>query len=132
MKFLERMLSRGVPLPAALGTGALAMNLPESRNALNAMSTAAVQGQKTGGHLGAATPAAAAWMYRQAEERGDLPATCGGIADYCEDRFERLSRRTIAVFEPFVILFVAVFVTLLVLSVYLPLFNIPKIIGGMN
>jgi type II secretory pathway component PulF len=132
MKFVERMLARGVPLPATLATGALAMSLQESRNALYSMSTAAAQGQKTGAHLSPSTPAVAAWMYRQAEERGDLPATCGGIADYCEDRFERLSKRTVAVFEPFIILVVAVIVAVIVASVYLPLFNIPKIIGGMN
>jgi type II secretory pathway component PulF len=129
MKFLERTLSRGVPLPTALSVGALAMQLAESRAALTRMSAAAEQGHEVGPLLSLSTPAVAAWLFRQAEARGDLPATCDGIASYCEDRFDRLSRRTVATLEPVLILLVGVGIALMLLSVYMPLFNIPKIIG---
>ncbi len=130
MKFVGRMTARSVPLPDALRAASLAVWLRASRDSLRRMGEAAEQGQPVGPHLSAETPATAAWLFVRAEERGDLPAACEGIADYCEDRFDRLSKRAVAVLEPVLLIVVALAVGLMLVSLYLPLFNIPKLVGG--
>jgi type IV pilus assembly protein PilC len=130
MKFIEKMAGRGVPLHAALGAASLAVWQRETRESLVAMSEAAKQGHRVGSLLSGRVPSTAAWLFCQAEERGDLPATCGGIADYCEDRFERLSKYAVAVLEPLLLVLVAAGIGYLVVSLYLPLFSIPKMIGA--
>jgi type IV pilus assembly protein PilC len=130
MKFLASTVSRGVPLPDALAAASLAVFTPDSRSMLGAMAKAAAQGHKVGPMLAGRTPATAAWLFRQAEEAGDLAGACAGIASYCEDRFERVSKRSVAILEPVLLLLVSVVVGIVLLSSYLPLFNIPKIMGA--
>lgn len=129
MRFIGRMAARAVPLPDALRAASLAVLLPESRSALERMSTAAEQGHAVAPHLSPRTPSTAAWLFARAEERGDLPVVCEGIASDCEDRFERLSKRAVAVIEPVLILLVAVVIAWLLISLYLPLFVFPNIVG---
>ena len=50
------------------------------------------------------------------------------IADYCEKRFERLSFRALVMFEPMAIMLIAIVVGIIIISLYLPLFSIPKLI----
>lgn len=130
MRFLERMLSRGVPLPSALAAASLGVSSFRTRKALLEMSRVAEQGNPVGGLLTSGTPATAAWLFRQAESRGTLVQACGGIASYCEERFDRLSKRTIAILEPSLLLGVALVIGMVLLAVYLPLFNIPKLVGA--
>lgn len=129
MNFVSRMVSRSVPLPEALRAASMAVWLKESRAALLRMSTAAEQGNPVSAHLSPDTPSTAAWLFARGEERGDLPAVCEGIAADCEERFDRLSKRAVAVLEPLLILLVALGVAYLLISLYLPLFSIPKIVG---
>lgn len=129
MKFVGRMTSRGIPLPDSLRAASTAVWLSRTRDSLRAMAGAAEGGHVVAPLLSGEVPATAAWIFSQAEQRGDLPAACEGIAEYCEDRFERLSKRALAVLEPTLLLLVALTVGFLLISMYLPLFNIPKIVG---
>lgn len=129
MKFIGRMTARGVPLPDSLRAASTAVWLARTRDSLRAMAGAAAGGHMVAPLLSGEVPATAAWLFSQAEQRGDLPAACEGIADYCEDRFDRISKRALAVLEPTLLLVVALSVGFLVISMYLPLFNIPKIVG---
>lgn len=128
-KFVGRMTARAVPLPQALRAAGLAVARADTRRSLAAMADAAEQGRPTAGLLAGGTPALSAWLYAQGESRGDLPAACEGIAEACESRFEILSRRALAVLEPTLLVVMAVLVGMAVISLYLPLFNIPKIVG---
>jgi len=128
MRFVGLMLKGGVPLHVALGAAGLSATLGRTRDALREMSRAAEKGQPSAPLLPGDTPATAAWLYRTAEERGDLPETCLGISEYCENTFERLSVRRLAMFEPLMILAVALFVGSFVIASYLPLFSIPKVL----
>jgi type IV pilus assembly protein PilC len=130
MKFIEKMTARRVPLPTVLHAADAAMWHRTSRRAVADMASAAERGLPTSGHLPAGVPATAGWLYERAEEQGTLAETCGGIAEYCNDRFDILSKRAVGVLEPALILTVAVVIGMLVLSLYLPLFNIPRIIGS--
>ncbi len=130
MKVLEFNLARGVPLPAVLSAASLAVWREESRDALQKMSYAAAQGQPVGAMLPQDCPSTAAWIFQQAEARGDLVGASHDIAAYCEDRFDRLSKRAIAVLEPMLVFFIALWIAGVLLAIYLPLFNIPKIVGS--
>ncbi|MBI5155492.1 type II secretion system F family protein [Candidatus Poribacteria bacterium] len=129
MKLLGVMLSRGVPLPLALGAAELAVMQGRMRRSLRSMRDASERGQRVAPLLCRSVPATAAYLFRQAEERGDLPVACAGISGYCEDRFERLSKRAIAVLEPMLIFLLAVFIAIVLSGLYLPLFSIPKAIA---
>lgn len=128
MRFVGVMLKGGVPLHVALEAAGFSVALERTRAALRIMSRAAESGQPSAPHLPRTTPATAAWLYRSAEERGDLPETCLGISDYCENTFDRLSVRRLAIFEPLMIVALALFIGFFVISSYLPLFMIPKVI----
>lgn len=129
MRFLGVMLQREVPLPLALQAASLAVTRQDTRDALREMSEAANRGQVVSPYLSPMTPSTASYLFRQGEERGNLPEACLGIADYCEARFDRISRRVSVALEPLLTFFIAIVVAIMVISLYLPLFAIPKIIG---
>lgn len=129
MKFVGYMTSRGVPLHDSLRAASLAMWHPRTRDMLRSMAGAAEGGHPVANHLSGQVPATAAWLFAQAEQHGNIPEACEGIAEYCEDRFERLSKRALAVIEPSLLLAVAMLVGMMLIAMYLPLFNIPKIVG---
>lgn len=128
-EFIGHLLSRGVPLPEACHAASLVVYNGNMRRSLEEMASEAERGAASAGKLSSRVPATAAWLYRQGEARGTLPETCSGIARYCESRFELLSRRTLYMMEPVLILVIALLVGFVVVSFYLPLFNIPKIVG---
>jgi len=126
-----RMLKHRVPLPYALEASSLAVWEGDTRNMLEQMSHAAAQGNRVGPLLRGRIPSMAVYLFRQGEERGDLADTCEGIADYCEERFERVSKRALAILEPAILLAVALCIGAILAGIYLPLFSIPKVVGGM-
>lgn len=127
---LGRMLGHGVPLPSALSAAGLAVWEKSTRAMIRKMTEAATQGHRVGPLIGGEVPSMAAYLFRQGEERGDLADACAGIAEYCEDRFDRLSKRAVAFLEPAVLLIVALLIALVLTGIYLPLFSIPRMVGS--
>ncbi len=127
-RFLAEMLPKGVPLPVALRAAALAVSLRNTRKSLVAMSQAVESGQESFKYLAPQTPATAAFLYRQGEKNGRLGEACSVISEYCEERFERIGRQSIAILEPLMILIVALTLGIMVIALYLPLFSIPKLV----
>ncbi len=128
-EFVGHLLGRGVPLPEACRAASLVVYNEDMRRSLEKMAVASEQGGTSGDELNSGIPATAAWLYRQGEARGTLADSCAGIARYCENRFEIVSRRTLHLMEPMFILIISVFCGAMVIALYLPLFNIPKIMG---
>lgn len=60
------------------------------------------------------------------EEAGDLQGMLGKLADYYDEEVEEATQRLLAMLEPIVILFMAVFVVIIVFSVFLPMLNMTK------
>jgi type IV pilus assembly protein PilC len=129
-KFVSVMSARGVELPTALRAAALAVWRPRTRQALNAMANAAEQGRTLGPMVDDVLPATPAYLFRQAEQRGDLSETCAGIAEYCEDRFDLLSESITGILEPLMVVVMGAVAGFVIVSLYLPLFSIPKLIQG--
>lgn len=60
------------------------------------------------------------------EEAGDLQGMLGKLADYYDEEVEEATQRLLAMLEPIVILFMAVFVVIIVFSIFLPMLNMTK------
>jgi type IV pilus assembly protein PilC len=125
MRFLERMLARGLPLPTVLRAASLAVWGRALRRRLMVMADQAERGATAFDSLSGVLPALPLHLLQQAEERGDLVATCPGVASYCEDRFEMRAQSYQQWLEPVLIVILGVLVGSLVISLYLPLFEIP-------
>ena len=57
------------------------------------------------------------------EEAGDLQGMLEKTADYYDDEVESATQRLLSLMEPAIILFMAVFVVILVLAIFLPMMN---------
>ncbi|MCB2156961.1 type II secretion system F family protein [bacterium] len=128
MRYLNVMMTRSIPAPTALRAAALAVTRKSTRTSLERMATAGERGHQLSSTIGDEFPSTVAYLFTKAEERGDLPESCDGIASYCEDRFDRLSSRALSLFEPILIFLVAVFVGILVVGLYIPLFSFPRVV----
>lgn len=60
------------------------------------------------------------------EEAGDLQGMLGKLADYYDEAVEEATQRLLAMLEPIVILFMAVFVVIIVFSIFLPMLNMTQ------
>lgn len=57
------------------------------------------------------------------EEAGDLQGMLSKTADYYDDEVEAATQRLLAMMEPIIILFLAIFVVILVLAIFLPMMS---------
>lgn len=60
------------------------------------------------------------------EETGDLQGMMGKVADYYDEEVEEATKKLLNLMEPAIILFMAFFVVIIVLSIYLPMINMTK------
>lgn len=60
------------------------------------------------------------------EETGDLQGMLEKVADYYDDEVEDATQRLLSMMEPLIMLFLAVFVVILVLAIFLPMLNMTK------
>ena len=60
------------------------------------------------------------------EETGDLQSMLSKTADYYDDEVQDATQRLLALMEPVIMLFLAVFVLILVLAIFLPMMNMTK------
>ena len=60
------------------------------------------------------------------EETGDLQDMLAKVADYYDEEVEDATDKLMALMEPCIILFMAVFVVIIVLSIFLPMLNMTK------
>ena len=60
------------------------------------------------------------------EETGDLQGMMGKVADYYDEEVEEATKKLLNLMEPAIIIFMAVFVLIIVLSIYLPMISMTK------
>lgn len=60
------------------------------------------------------------------EETGDLQSMMGKVADYYDEEVEEATKKLLNLMEPAIIIFMAVFVVIIVLSIYMPMLNMTK------
>ena len=59
-------------------------------------------------------------------ETGDLQSMMGKVADYYDEEVEEATKKLLNLMEPAIIIFMAVFVVIIVLAIYLPMINMTK------
>ena len=60
------------------------------------------------------------------EETGDLQSMMGKVADYYDEEVEEATKKLLNLMEPAIIIFMAIFVVIIVLAIYLPMINMTK------
>lgn len=60
------------------------------------------------------------------EETGDLQSMMGKVADYYDEEVEEATKKLLNLMEPAIIIFMAIFVVIIVLAIYLPMVNMTK------
>lgn len=60
------------------------------------------------------------------EETGDLQSMMGKVADYYDEEVDEATKKLLNLMEPTIIIFMAVFVVIIVLAIYLPMINMTK------
>ncbi len=128
MRFLGIMLKQGVPLPKALRAAELSASHPAYKRSLKTMAEKAEQGGEISDVVPGEMPATAFFMFSRGEQRGELGEACHDIATYCEERFQLVSRRCTSILEPLLVLFISLFIGVAIISLYLPLFSIPRLV----
>ena len=60
------------------------------------------------------------------EETGDLQSMMGKVADYYDEEVDEATKKLLNLMKPAIIIFMAVFVVIIVLAIYLPMINMTK------
>ncbi len=122
---LSTMLSAGVPTIRSLTiTGRALSNYAMGRSVLN-MAEAVEGGFSMGEAMRRENrfPRLLREMTSMGEESGSLEETLRVVAEYYDSQVSTLSARLVSLFEPVMICLLAVFVTMILLAVYLPMFQ---------
>ena len=123
---LAAMLSAGMPILKALDTASRSV----SNAHLSAQIQSVIPGVEGGRPLGECLnacrdlPPMLVQMTAMGEATGSLEGTLEIQAEYYDNEVENLSARALALLEPIIICVMAIFVVLVLLSIYLPMFSL--------
>ncbi len=128
---LANLLTSNVPLDTALR-----LTRGTLRNSVGRMMVARIEEYVTKGKTIASAleenrycPPATVWMIKTAEERGNLEDVLYDVAQYYDERYYELREEAFHYIEPFLIVLLGLVIGFMVISLYLPLFAIPRLIG---
>ena len=68
-------------------------------------------------------------MFRIGEETGELSEMITKLADFYEDEVSSSVKSLTSIMEPLMIIFVAVFVGIILIAMYLPMFSMMSTVG---
>jgi type IV pilus assembly protein PilC len=125
-RMLSTLLTGGMPLVTCLETAGASMS---SRKILNGVRDAAVrvrEGQTLAGSLAEQKifPDLSVEMIEVGESTGALPAMLNSVAEFYEEDVQTALGAAMALIEPVILIIMAVFVGLVLISLYLPIFSL--------
>ncbi|MCD6386226.1 type II secretion system F family protein [Candidatus Sumerlaeota bacterium] len=131
-RVLSRLLKSKVPLPDALRLSKLALRNTSLQGAVEKIGDEVSKGKRFSDAVAEVDflPPGVCWSIKVSETRGDLEDTLAGVAELYDEKFQDISDLTAGYIEPFLIIFVGLIIGMAVVSFYLPLFTIPKILGA--
>lgn len=129
MRTLSTLLTGGTPLVQALATTADAASSRLIADAIRTSAQSVKEGQSLRAALGSTRlfPELALEMVEVGEASGALPPMLVSVADLFEDDVNTRVARAISFVEPAILVFMAVIVLFILVSLYLPIFSF-----GMN
>lgn len=127
---LGTLISSGVPILAAIEITGQAAGNSVIEDAMVDVQTAVKEGQSMTEPLSKVPifPAMVTQMISVGEETGALDAMLGKIADFYEDEVNAAVKSLTSILEPILMLGVGAIVGLVVISMYLPIFNMMNIV----
>ena len=125
---LALLLGSGLSLTESLDLVTMNMSNIYFREAVQTVRTLVSEGWSLGDALRYTTlfPPMVYNMVSIGEETGDLQGMLIKVADFYDDEVEDATQRLLAMMEPAIMLFLAVFVLILVLAIFLPMLNMTK------
>jgi type IV pilus assembly protein PilC len=131
-RMLSTLLQGGLPLVSALETAGSSM---ESRSIANAVSSAAVrvrEGRSLARSLEetATFPELSIGMVEVGESTGALPGMLTSVAEFYEEDVQTALAAALSLIEPLILMFMGLVVALVLLSLYLPIFNLAAAAGA--
>jgi type IV pilus assembly protein PilC len=128
---LATLLGGGTPLVSALQTSVEAISSPLVRNSVTEATQRVREGQSLHNALAVdrVVPALALDMIEVGESSGALSPMLNSVAEFYEEEVAIRLSTLIAAIEPAILIFMALFVAFILISLYLPMFSI-QISGG--
>jgi type IV pilus assembly protein PilC len=125
-RMLSTLLAGGLPLVPALETAGASMS---SRRVLNGIAEAASrvrEGRTLSGSLEEQKmfPDLSVEMIEVGESTGALPAMLNSVAEFYEEDVQTALGAVMALIEPVILIIMALFVGVVLISLYLPIFNL--------
>jgi len=127
---LGTLITSGVPILQALEITGQASGNTVIENAMTSVQTSVKEGQSITAPLEKASvfPAMVTQMIAVGEETGSLDAMLGKIADFYEDEVNASVKALTSILEPIMMVGVGAIVGVVVISMYLPIFNMMNIV----
>ena len=125
---LALLLGSGLSLTESLDLVTMNMSNIYFREAVQTVRTLVSEGWSLGDALRYTSlfPPMVYNMVSIGEETGDLQGMLTKVADFYDDEVEDATQRLLAMMEPAIMLFLAVFVLIIVLAIFLPMLNMTK------
>ena len=126
-RMLSTLLQGGIPLVPAMETAGASMTSRKILNGVSAAATRVREGQGLAKSLEEQRifPDLAVEMMEVGESTGALPAMLNSVAEFYEEDVQTaLGAACMALIEPILLIFMAVFVGGVLISLYLPIFTL--------
>jgi type IV pilus assembly protein PilC len=125
-RILATLLQGGLPLVPAMETAGESMSSRQILNAVRAAAELVKEGQSLAHSLEAQKlfPDLAVEMLEVGESTGALPAMLSSVAEFYEEDVQTALSAAMALIEPLILVFMAVFVGGILISLYMPIFDL--------
>ncbi|MCP5053595.1 MAG: type II secretion system F family protein [bacterium] len=126
---LSNLLTGGVPILSAIGLAAESFTAPKVRDKLKHVSLSLRKGDSLATALKEADifPEIVPNMIRVGEESGTLPEVLNELHNFMSQRFLKKTKKYMNLLEPMVIIFIALFIGLLIMSIIPIIMNISDV-----
>ncbi len=125
-RLLSTLLSGGIPLVRALETAGESMGSGLLRGSLASVRDRVREGQSLAGSLlqAGVFPALSIEMVRVGETTGALPEMLTSVAEFFDDEVQTKTTALLNLLEPAIMICMGIFVAFVLISLYLPIFNL--------
>ncbi len=125
-RILATLLQGGLPLVPAMQTAGESMSSRQMLNGVTAAAERVKEGQSLAHSLETQNlfPDLAVEMLEVGESTGALPAMLASVAEFYEEDVQMALSAAMALIEPVILIFMAVFVGGILISLYWPIFNL--------
>jgi type IV pilus assembly protein PilC len=129
---LATLLGGGIPLVNALETSARSLGNRHLARELDEVRRRVQEGESFSGALRTrgVLPDVAVKMVEVGESTGALQEMLNSIADFFDEDIETEVQRLITLIEPILLVIMGIVIALVVLSLYMPLFEMSALVGG--